>query len=61
MERKVFLGFAAPSIVIMTLLMVIPMAMAIWLGLHFMTYDNVLDPQWVGLRNYSEVLGDSRF
>ena len=61
MERRVFLGFAAPSMVIMTLLMVIPLAMAIWLGLHFLTYDNVLDPQWVGLRNYSEVLGDSRF
>lgn len=61
MERKVFLAFAAPSMVIMTLLMVIPLVMAIWLGMHFMTYDNVLDPQWVGLRNYSEVLGDSRF
>ena len=61
MERKVFLAFATPSMVIMTLLMVIPLVMAIWLGMHFMTYDNVLDPQWVGLRNYSEVLGDSRF
>ena len=61
MERKVFLAFATPSLVIMTLLMVIPLVMAIWLGMHFMTYDNVLDPQWVGLRNYSEVLGDSRF
>ncbi len=61
MERKVFLAFATPSMVIMTLLMVIPLVMAIWLGMHFMTYDNVLDPQWVGLRNYSDVLGDSRF
>ncbi len=61
MKRSTFLGFAAPSILIMTLLMVIPLGMAIWLGLHFMTYDNVLSPQWVGLRNYTDVLGDSRF
>ncbi len=61
MKRSTFLGFAAPSILIMTLLMVIPLGMAIWLGMHFMTYDNVLNPQWVGLRNYTDVLGDSRF
>ncbi len=61
MKRGTFLGFAAPSILIMTLLMVIPLGMAIWLGMHFMTYGNVLNPQWVGLRNYTDVLGDSRF
>ena len=61
MKRGTFLGFAAPSILIMTLLMVIPLAMAIWLGMHFMTYGNVLNPQWVGLRNYTDVLGDARF
>ena len=61
MKRSTFLGFAAPSILIMTLLMVIPLGMAIWLGMHFMTYGNVLNPQWVGLRNYTDVLGDSRF
>ncbi|MCY3945999.1 MAG: sugar ABC transporter permease [Anaerolineaceae bacterium] len=61
MDRRIFLGFAAPSMVIMTLLMVVPLAMAIWLGMHFMTYDNVLEPQWVGLRNYGDALGDERF
>lgn len=61
MNRSTFLSFASPSILIMTLLMVIPLGMAIWLGMHFMTYDNVLNPEWVGLRNYSDVLGDARF
>ena len=61
MKRGAFLGFAAPSILIMTLLMVIPLGMAIWLGMHFVTYGNVLEPQWIGLRNYAEVLGDARF
>ncbi|MDE0609346.1 MAG: sugar ABC transporter permease [Anaerolineaceae bacterium] len=61
MERRIFLGFAGPSIVIMALLMVLPLAMAIWLGMHFMTFDNVLEPQWVGLRNFVAALGDERF
>lgn len=53
--------FAAPSMIIMTLLMVIPLIMAIWLGMHFMTFTNIGDPQFVGMRNYIDVLGDSRF
>jgi ABC-type sugar transport system permease subunit len=61
MKRRTFLGFAAPSIVVMTLLMVIPLIMAIWLGMNFFTYNNINEPQFIGLRNYSEVLGDPRF
>lgn len=61
MRRSTFFEFAAPSIIIMTLLMVIPLLMAIWLGMQFMTYNNINDPQFVGLRNYIEVLQDIRF
>lgn len=61
MDRRIFLGFAGPSIVVMILLMVMPLVMAIWLGMHFMTFDNVLEPQWVGLRNFAATLGDERF
>lgn len=61
MTRKTFFRFASPSIIIMTLLMVIPLIMAIWLGMQFMTYANINAPQFVGLRNYIEVLQDSRF
>ena len=61
MDRRLFLGFAGPSIVVMILLMVMPLVMAIWLGMHFMTFDNVLEPQWVGLRNFAATLGDERF
>ena len=61
MKRSTFLGFTFPSILIMTLLMAIPLGMAIWLGMHFMTFTNVLEPQWVGLRNYTDVLGDAQF
>ncbi|MFC1879744.1 carbohydrate ABC transporter permease [Chloroflexota bacterium] len=61
MNRRTFFQFAAPSITIMTLLMVIPLFMAIWLGMNYMTYNNINDPQFVGLRNYIEVLKDPRF
>jgi ABC-type sugar transport system permease subunit len=61
MKRSTFFRFAAPSITIMTLLMVIPLIMAIFLGMNYVTYNNIGDPQWVGLRNYIEVLRDGRF
>jgi len=61
MKRSTFLQFAAPSIIIMTFLMVIPLIMAIWLGMNFITYININDPQFVGLRNYIDVLSDPRF
>jgi ABC-type sugar transport system permease subunit len=61
MTRNTFFRFAGPSIFVMTLLMVIPLIMAIWLGMNFITYANINDPQFVGLRNYIEVLQDSRF
>ena len=61
MKRNTFFRFAGPSIIVMTLLMVIPLIMAIWLGMNFITYANINDPQFVGLRNYIEVLQDSRF
>lgn len=61
MRRSTFFRFASPSIFIMTLLMVIPLLMAIWLGMQFMTYNNINEPQFVGLRNYVDVLSDTRF
>jgi multiple sugar transport system permease protein len=45
----------------MTLLMVIPLGMAIWLGMNYMTFANITEPQFVGLENYIDVLSDPRF
>ncbi|MDJ0755834.1 MAG: sugar ABC transporter permease [Ardenticatenaceae bacterium] len=61
MRRITFFQFAAPSIIIMVLLMVIPLVMAIWLGMQFMTFTNINTPQFVGLQNYIDVLSDARF
>lgn len=61
MKRATFFRFAAPSIVVMTLLMVIPFFMAIWLGMNLVTFNNITSPQFIGLRNYMDVLQDPRF
>ena len=61
MRRITFLQFAAPSMIVMALLMVAPLAMAIWLGMNFITYYNINDPQFIGFENYSYVLNDPRF
>ena len=61
MKRSTFFQFAAPSILLMTLLMVIPLVMAIWLGMNFITFRNINEPEFIGLQNYIDVLGDARF
>lgn len=61
MKRPTFFAFAAPSITVMTLLMVIPLGMAIWLGMHRMTFVTVLEPEFIGLQNYGAVLTDPQF
>ncbi|MFK7803951.1 MAG: carbohydrate ABC transporter permease, partial [Anaerolineae bacterium] len=60
-KRSTFFQFAAPSIFLMTLLMVIPLVMAIWLGMNFITFRNINEPEFIGLQNYIDVLGDARF
>jgi len=61
MRRSTFLQFASPSIITMTLLMVIPLFMAIWLGTQYVTFQNITDPQFVEIRNFSDILQDARF
>lgn len=61
MKRDTFFRFASPSILLMTLLMVVPLFMAIWLGMNFMTFNNIQTPQFIGFDNYVAVLSDSRF
>ena len=61
MKRGTFFAFASPSVVVMLMLMVVPLAIALWLGFHYMTFRNISAPEWVGLRNYSDILADARF
>jgi multiple sugar transport system permease protein len=61
MDRKTFYQFTSPSIVIMLVLMIAPLGMAIWLSVQFMTFRNINAPDFVGLRNYQDVLADPQF
>ncbi len=61
MKRNQFFIFIAPSVIIMLLLMVLPLATAIWLGFHRMTFSNINNPEFIGLQNYVELLADQRF
>jgi N,N'-diacetylchitobiose transport system permease protein len=61
MTRSTFFRFAGPSILIMTILMVIPLGMAIFLGMNLITFNNIGNPSFVGLANYLDVVSDPRF
>ncbi|MEM6431719.1 MAG: sugar ABC transporter permease, partial [Deinococcota bacterium] len=61
MKRLTFFQFSAPSIATMTLLMVFPLAVAIWLSFNFLTFRNINAPDFIGWRNYVEVLQDAQF
>lgn len=61
MDKKTFYKFVSPSLVVMGSLMVFPLAMAIWLGMNFITYRNLNAPAFVGLANYADVLTDPKF
>jgi len=61
MNKGSFTFFVGPSVFIMLALMTLPLLASIVLGLHFITFRNLDEPLWVGLRNYQEVLGDPEF
>jgi ABC-type sugar transport system permease subunit len=60
-ERKTFFFFVGPSVIIMLLLMILPLVAAIILGFNYITYRNLNEPVFVGLRNYLDVLQDPEF
>jgi multiple sugar transport system permease protein len=45
----------------MVAIMVIPLFVAIWLGMNLLTYRNINSPQFIGFQNYLDVLGDPQF
>lgn len=61
MKRGEFFVFASPSIFIMTALMLIPVVMAIYLGMTRLNFQNINSPEFIGLANYLNVLEDPQF
>ncbi len=61
MKQNTFFLFVGPSVIVMTGLMIVPLIASVVLGLHFITFRNLDEPVWVGLKNYEEVLSDPEF
>ena len=61
MERKTFWFFTVPSVAVMALLMVVPLATTVWLGFHRLLLRDLKNPSWIGLQNYTDLLTDPEF
>ncbi|MFN8484295.1 MAG: sugar ABC transporter permease [Anaerolineae bacterium] len=61
MKRSTFFFFVGPSVVIMTLLMILPVLASIYLSFNLITFRNLLTPRWTGLDNYVATLADPAF
>lgn len=61
MTKRTFWGFTIPSVFVMLLLMVVPLVTTIWLSMNKLLLRDIRNPEWIGLGNYREVLGDEEF
>lgn len=61
MKLKTFFQFTAPSNFVMVALMILPLGLAILMGVNRITFATFKEPVFVGLSNYVEVLGDPAF
>ena len=61
MERRTYLGFVMPSVVVMTVLMVIPFVTTVWLSLTDLNLRDLDSAPFIGFDNYTEIFKDSRF
>lgn len=59
LKRKEFLGYTAPSMIVMGLLMVAPLILTIYLSFHNYTFGTTAE--FVGLKNYIDTFKDQRF
>jgi multiple sugar transport system permease protein len=61
MKFKSFLQFTALSNIVMLSLTIVPLGLAVFIGLHRVSYSTFNKPVFVGLSNYLEVLSDPAF
>jgi raffinose/stachyose/melibiose transport system permease protein len=54
--RRVGYLYAAPALLFFGAFVLVPLGRAAWLSLF--NWDGLTDPQWVGLRNYGDVVSD---
>src|SRR4051794_3741591 len=58
-ERRLARLMVSPSLILIAIVAAYPIAYAIWLSLHEYSVRQAGLSRWAGLRNYSNVLGDS--
>lgn len=58
-QRRAGAILIAPGLIVMALTSIVPLALAI--GFSFTSYSLLSPPDWVGLRNYSDILSDPVF
>jgi multiple sugar transport system permease protein len=61
MDRKTFAWFVAPSVVIMSLLMIFPLVTTIFLSFNRIFLRDLSSREWIGFKNYTDVLDDPDF
>lgn len=61
MKRRIFFQFTAPSNITMIVLMIFPLLYAVYLSFNLVTYQNINDPTFIGLENYTTILTDPQF
>jgi ABC-type sugar transport system permease subunit len=61
MDRKTFAGFVAPSVVIMSLLMIFPLVTTIFLSFNRIFLRDLSSREWIGFENYTDILQDPDF
>ncbi len=61
MDRKTFIGFTVPSVLIMSVLMVFPLITTIFLSFNRIFLRDLGDREWIGFENYTDVLTDPTF
>lgn len=61
-DRHMHYLFPAPSVLVLGALMAFPVAYTVWMSLHDWNVSSLAVPQWVGLKNYLDILlRDTRF
>jgi len=56
------IGFLAPTVVFVAVMMVLPLVYTLWLSLHSWSGGLTAEPLWVGVSNYVDLLlNDARF
>jgi multiple sugar transport system permease protein len=61
MDRKTFVGFVLPSVVVMSVLMIFPLVTTIFLSFNRIFLRDLSSREWVGFENYTDVLQDPDF